>query len=167
MSQFIKTHSPQRSALAVLVVIAAAGTVMADPQYQSGQVQTGNSTQQCCFNNFRFSGTCAARVGQNESCYTVLSYLNNINSVGQAYCGNTTVRGGWTTVDCAAGSASFEIQTNSDIVTPQSATQAPRARSPQTTGVQHKSNAGTTGQNFVSPVSPSDVQVSEPGVINL
>ena len=167
MSHFNNSNSPRRFAVVVLAVIAAGGAGVADAQYQSGRVQHGSSSKQCCFNNFRFAGSCSAQVGQNESCNTVLSYLNNFNSVGQAYCGNTTVRGGWTTVDCAAGSSSFEIETNNDLMTPHSATQAPQARSPQSTGVHSKSNVGTTGQNFVTPVSPSDVSVGEPGVINL
>ncbi len=123
MSHLINSNSPRRFVIVVFAVIAAGGAVVADAQYQTGQVQHGGSSKQCCFNNFRFAGSCAAQVGQNESCNTVLSYLNNFNSVGLAYCGNTTVRGGWTTVDCAAGSSSFEIETNNDLITPHSATQ--------------------------------------------
>ena len=167
MSQLITSNFSHRMVIVIVALVAAGGAIVAEAQYQSGQVSHGGGSKQCCFNNFRFAGTCSARVGQNESCNIVLSYLNNFNSVGQAYCGNTTVRGGWTTVDCAAGSSSFEIETNTDLVTPQGATQAPRARSPQSTGVGRKSNFGTTGQNFVTPVSPSDVSVAEPGVINL
>jgi len=167
MSQLITSHFSYRFAVVFAALVAAGGTIVAEAQYQSGQVSHGSGSKQCCFNNFRFAGTCSARVGQNESCNVVLSYLNNFNSVGQAYCGNTTVRGGWTTVDCAAGSSSFEIETSTDVIAPQSATQAPRARSPQSTGVERKSNFGATGQNFVTPVSPSDVSVAEPGVINL
>ena len=60
------------------------------------------TTQQspCCFDNPRFSGTCQVTPGEDESCSSILGYLNNPNSVGKMYCGNTKVRGGWTQVSC-------------------------------------------------------------------
>ena len=69
--------------------------------------ETVTATQQepCCFKNPRFSGTCQVTPGPEESCGDILAYLNNPNSVGKAYCGNTKVRGGWATVKCD-GSAS-------------------------------------------------------------
>ena len=54
----------------------------------------------CCFENPRFSGTCEVTPGEDESCSSILGYLNNPNSVGKTYCGNTKVRGGWTAVSC-------------------------------------------------------------------
>ena len=54
----------------------------------------------CCFENPRFSGTCQVTPGEDESCSSILGYLNNPNSVGKTYCGNTKVRGGWTQVSC-------------------------------------------------------------------
>ena len=36
----------------------------------------------------------------SETCSSVLSYLNNFDSVGMYYCDNTTVRGGWTVSTC-------------------------------------------------------------------
>ena len=54
----------------------------------------------CCFENPRFSGTCEVTPGEEESCSSILGYLNNPNSVGKTYCGNTKVRGGWTAVSC-------------------------------------------------------------------
>ncbi len=54
----------------------------------------------CCFENPRFSGTCEVTPGPEESCGSILGYLNNPNSVGKAYCGNTKVRGGWTQASC-------------------------------------------------------------------
>jgi hypothetical protein len=69
--------------------------------------ETVSATQQepCCFENPRYSGTCQVTPGPEESCGSILSYLNNPNSVGKSYCGNTKVRGGWTQVACD-GSAS-------------------------------------------------------------
>ena len=64
--------------------------------------ETSAVTQQepCCFENPRFSGTCQVTPGPEETCGDILGYLNNPNSVGKTYCGNTKVRGGWTAVSC-------------------------------------------------------------------
>ena len=64
--------------------------------------ETGTTTERelCCFENPRFSGTCEVTPGPEETCGDILAYLNNPNSVGKGYCGNTTVRGGWTQVAC-------------------------------------------------------------------
>jgi hypothetical protein len=61
--------------------------------------------ESCCFENPRFSGTCKVTPGPDESCSSILGYLNNPNSVGKAYCGNTKVRGGWTQVSCEKATA--------------------------------------------------------------
>ena len=64
----------------------------------------------CCFENPRYSGTCQVSLGPEESCGDILGYLNNPNSVGKNYCGNTKVRGGWASVPCkgAAKTATTE-----------------------------------------------------------
>lgn len=54
----------------------------------------------CCFTNPRYSGQCKVTPGADETCADILSYLNSQNSVGKAYCGNTTIRGGWASVTC-------------------------------------------------------------------
>jgi hypothetical protein len=64
----------------------------------------------CCFENPRFTGTCQVTPGPEESCSDILAYLNNPNSVGKSYCGNTKVRGGWTQVDCD-GSTPTSVET--------------------------------------------------------
>jgi len=56
----------------------------------------------CCFENARYSGTCQVTPGDGETCGDILAYLNNPNSVGKNYCGNTKVRGGWHKVSCDA-----------------------------------------------------------------
>ena len=69
--------------------------------------ETATATQQepCCFENPRYSGTCEVTPAPEETCGDILAYLNNPNSVGKTYCGNTKVRGGWSQVSCE-GSAS-------------------------------------------------------------
>jgi hypothetical protein len=59
----------------------------------------------CCFENPRFSGTCEVTPGEDESCSSILGYLNNPNSVGKVYCVNTKVRGGWSQVSCESGAS--------------------------------------------------------------
>ena len=85
----------------------AAGVVAAT-ETDEGEITVGGET--CCFENPRFSGTCQVTTGPEETCGDVLAYLNNPNSVGKSYCGNTKVRGGWTQVKCE-GSASASTMT--------------------------------------------------------
>lgn len=73
----------------------------------AGQETPVTSVQQspCCFENPRYSGTCKATPGEDESCGSILGYLNNPNSVGKDYCGNTTIRGGWSQVECESSAS--------------------------------------------------------------
>jgi len=54
----------------------------------------------CCFSNPGYSGICEVQPTKDESCGTILGYLNNSMSQGKSYCGNTTLRGGWKQVVC-------------------------------------------------------------------
>lgn len=85
----------------------------------AGDEATTASIQQapCCFENPRYSGTCEVTPGEDESCGSILGYLNNANSVGKDYCGNTTIRGGWSQVDCE-GSASVAGQCTVELTVP-------------------------------------------------
>ena len=55
----------------------------------------------CCYANPGFAGTCEVEPAKDETCASILGYLNNPMSQGKSYCGNTTLRGGWTSVACA------------------------------------------------------------------
>lgn len=57
----------------------------------------------CCFTNPRYSGICMVTPGDDESCASILAYLNSPSSVGKTYCGGTSIRGGWQEVSCEAG----------------------------------------------------------------
>lgn len=59
--------------------------------------------EECCFTNPRYTGVCKVKPGADETCADILAYLNNMNSVGKSYCGNTIIRGGWSQVDCDKG----------------------------------------------------------------
>ena len=84
--------------LAAIACILCLGAVAAE----SGAEDESMTIQQssCCFENPRFTGTCEVTPGEDESCGSILGYLNNPKSVGKMYCGNTKVRGGWTQVSC-------------------------------------------------------------------
>jgi hypothetical protein len=95
-------NSKMRMALLAGVVVAAAAVAGAivvgmDEKPVSTEPMTADP---CCFTNPRFSGTCKVVPGEGESCSSILGYLNNPNSSGKAYCGGTTIRGGWTQVTC-------------------------------------------------------------------
>jgi hypothetical protein len=131
-----------------------------DAQVRQGNVQQGGGTTQCCLNNFRFAGTCEVTVGPGETCYDVLSFLNNLQSVGRTYCGGTLVRGGWNQVTCQ------QTSTPGSSVSPGRATTAPQAQSPQTLQTSGTGSVGTTGQTFVTPVDAATVTVQQAGIIN-
>jgi hypothetical protein len=54
----------------------------------------------CCFDNARYVGTCEVDPAKDETCASILEYLNNPQSQGKTYCNNTSIRGGWKIVPC-------------------------------------------------------------------
>jgi hypothetical protein len=54
----------------------------------------------CCFTNPRYEGICTVQPAGEETCDSILAYLNNPNSSGKSYCGGTAIRGGWKPVKC-------------------------------------------------------------------
>ena len=54
----------------------------------------------CCFTNARYVGTCEVEPAKDQTCAAILDYLNNPQSQGKSYCGNTSIRGGWQQVPC-------------------------------------------------------------------
>jgi hypothetical protein len=81
--------------LVVTGAVIAGGALLANPVESSAAA--GDT---CCFTNPRFTGVCTVTLSGDESCSSVLGYLNNPNSSGKPYCGGTTIRGGWQLVDC-------------------------------------------------------------------
>jgi hypothetical protein len=63
----------------------------------TGPIKAG---ELCCFNNPAYSGTCQVRPAEDETCESILAYLNNPMSQGKNYCGGTKVRQGWKQVAC-------------------------------------------------------------------
>jgi len=58
------------------------------------------SSAHCCFVNPRFVGTCDVEPSADETCGSILAYLNNPQSQGKTYCGSTSIRGGWKPAAC-------------------------------------------------------------------
>ncbi|HXV63996.1 MAG TPA: hypothetical protein VEK15_25075 [Vicinamibacteria bacterium] len=67
---------------------------VAEPQ------QSEPSKEPCCFQNPRYPGTCKVQPAEDETCASILAYLNNPMAQGKTYCGGTDVRQGWTEVPC-------------------------------------------------------------------
>jgi len=91
----MKTNVRNIAAIACILCLGALAAVAG-----AEDASTAVGQAPCCFENPRFSGTCQVTPGEEESCSSILGYLNNPNSVGKTYCGNTKVRGGWTAVSC-------------------------------------------------------------------
>ena len=74
-------------------------------------VQAATAAEPCCFTNQRYTGVCQVVPGEDETCASILAYLNTPNSTGKGYCAGTDIRGGWAQVDCQAKSQSTQATT--------------------------------------------------------
>lgn len=83
------------------MISLASGLVMAVVTAQPAPM-AAQAKDPCCFTNPRYTGVCKVVPVEDETCSDILAYLNNQNSVGKSYCGNTTIRGGWAQADCDA-----------------------------------------------------------------
>jgi hypothetical protein len=75
---------------------AAASACGGETRASSGQ----DPRPHCCFTNARYVGTCEVEPAKDETCASIQEYLNNPQSQGKSYCGNTNIRGGWKSVPC-------------------------------------------------------------------
>lgn len=76
--------------------------------------------KKCCYTNSHgYQGVCEVTPGEGETCESILAYLNNPQSVGKTYCGNTKVRGGWKNVPCEKGDPTDMFSTERTCRTPQ------------------------------------------------
>jgi ketosteroid isomerase-like protein len=141
-----------------MAVTAAAAITLAPP----AQAQDA-----CCFNNFRFAGGCQVRPTGGETCAGILAYLNSFDGVGREYCGNTTVRGGWSQVSCSAGAmrdggaAHTQEPTTIQAVPSE---RAPRAVSPGTApqAVEPQTAPVAQGASLIETSAPMKVQFETP-----
>jgi hypothetical protein len=57
---------------------------------------------QCCFVREGYQGTCRVTPDENETCESILEYLNSAGTIGKTYCGGSKLRGGWKLAECPA-----------------------------------------------------------------
>lgn len=88
----------------VVTVVAAAlsafGAIVTGSARMTRQAESATSKEVCCFNNPAYSGTCRVQPTEDETCESILAYLNNPMSQGKNYCGGTKIRQGWQQVEC-------------------------------------------------------------------
>jgi hypothetical protein len=70
--------------------------------------------EKCCFTNQAYSGVCEVTPAQDETCKSILDYLNTPNSAGKAYCGGTNIRGGWASAACKASESQANVAHRGD-----------------------------------------------------
>ncbi len=68
----------------------------------SGVGRSADAPEPCCFKNDQYAGVCRVVPAQDETCASILGYLNNPASSGKAYCDSTMIRGGWVPTRCNA-----------------------------------------------------------------
>jgi len=100
-------YSARRRGLALIAVVVLMGAlpvVAAEegPPAEDAVTEDPSPRADCCFNNRAFSGVCVVKPKEDETCASILGYLNNPQSQGKAYCGKTTIRGGWLQTTCEA-----------------------------------------------------------------
>lgn len=69
----------------------------------------------CCFNHPRYAGSCVVDLSSDETCGTILAYLNNPKGAGKSYCNNAALRGGWKAVRCKPARGSPSSRTSSAV----------------------------------------------------
>ena len=101
-------NTGSRVALAFAAAVLAAAPLEPGPRTEASatlacaaQEADGKDPRpHCCFTNPRYVGTCEVEPAKDETCATILDYLNNPQSQGKAYCSSTTIRGGWQQTPC-------------------------------------------------------------------
>jgi hypothetical protein len=84
----------------VLLMAATLGLLSEGPVRAPERPQAEKEKKPCCFQNPGYAGTCKVQPAEEETCASILAYLNNPMAEGKSYCGGTTIRRGWTEVPC-------------------------------------------------------------------
>jgi hypothetical protein len=91
----------KRTIRVVVLLAVVVGVGLAATSLLAGATRASTTAdERCCFTNPRYTGVCVVTPAEDETCSSILAYLNNPNSVGKPYCGGTTIRGGWAQVEC-------------------------------------------------------------------
>jgi len=105
------SHPGPLIALALAAALLGVATLEPGPRLQgppllacAAQVADGKDPRpHCCFTNARYVGTCEVEPDKDETCASILEYLNNPQSQGKSYCNRTNIRGDWKLVPCEPG----------------------------------------------------------------
>ena len=105
----MNTRQHHAAALVAVFAVSVGIFLIPSPTYAQDVILSQVPKDPCCLTNFRYAGTCQVMPRQGQYCENILSYFNNFNSAGEAYCNSTYIRGGWTLVDCGSGAAAGQI----------------------------------------------------------
>jgi len=94
-----RPRSRTTGALVAACLLAAASPHAGLAQKADGQ----DPRPHCCFVHPRYVGTCEVEPTKDETCASILEYLNNPMSQGRTYCNSTNIRGGWNAAPCEPG----------------------------------------------------------------
>ena len=94
-----RNPKPPLAMTAVALFVALALLAALQPA-SAAETQGQEKVSPCCFSNPSYDRICQVDPVGDETCDTILAYLNNPLSTGKTYCDNTKVRGGWIKVDC-------------------------------------------------------------------
>jgi hypothetical protein len=105
------SHPGSRVALALASAFLAAATLEPGPRPQApsplacaAQAADGQDPRpHCCLTNPRYVGTCEVEPEKDETCASILEYLNNPQSQGKSYCNRTNIRADWKLIPCEPG----------------------------------------------------------------
>jgi hypothetical protein len=78
--------------LIFVLLFSFSGFVLAD--------ENQSTAKTCCFSNSQFTGVCEVTPAKDETCDSILKYLNTAGTVGKTYCNNSRIRGGWKKANC-------------------------------------------------------------------
>ena len=91
----------------LVAMVALPGVLRAQPQDPTPPAS-------CCYTNTAYAGVCKVTPEVDETCDTILAYLNTQGTVGKNYCSGTKVRGGWKQVDCPAANNGVKSSSTSN-----------------------------------------------------
>jgi ketosteroid isomerase-like protein len=154
----LKTHT---TALAVSIAVTAGLLAVPHPVVADDTILSPVPKDPCCLTNFRFAGTCRVVPRQGQICQNILTYLNNFNSAGEAYCNSTYIRGGWTLVDCDSGAAAGQVGFMEKKPIKVEEVGGATVQSPTTV------NPTLPQSNTPSAIDPSELQVADASVIQV
>jgi len=159
--------------------LLSAAAVLAAALLDPASTADAQGTRMCCFNNWRYAGTCIVQIAKDQQCGDVLSALNNPMDVS-TYCagggGGSNVRGGWAMLDCGGGGqtdtgGTDRARTPQRLDTPPEPSEHPATRPPETItpGQTSPIRGGVQAARptFIQPVQPSTLQSDGPTVITL